>query len=126
MKELKFDELEVGDEFGPLQYYLSEDKLADYRKAVEDQEAAYATIGVKEYARLLATKYGTPRLINAGHEAEYYNPPLPGKVLTTRGKLADKYIRRERPYIVMETHTTDEDGRDIVRAKTRLLIREGG
>ncbi len=125
MKEIRFDDLEVGEEFGPLQYRLTEDKMAAYRNSVEDAEAAFATVGVKDYSRLINSKYTGANFINAGHEAEYLNPPRPGKVLTVRGNLADKYIRRERKYVVMETHTTDEDGREIVRAKTRLILREG-
>ena len=46
-----------------------------------------------------------------------------GETITTSGKLADKYVRRGRVYIVMETRSVGADGRELVRSKTTLMLR---
>ena len=43
-----------------------------------------------------------------------------------RGKIADKYIRRGRPYIVIECSSVDEEGREITRTKHTVMLVEFG
>ena len=42
--------------------------------------------------------------------------------LIARSKVTDKYIRRQRYYVVVETRTTDEEGQDIVRSRDTFLL----
>jgi len=48
-------------------------------------------------------------------EAEFFNPPVPGKKIFVTGRIVDKYIRRDKPYLVIEAEAKDEDGRLIER-----------
>ena len=44
--------------------------------------------------------------------------PIPGKKIFVKGRIADKYLRRDKPYLVIEATATDEDGRLLERLKT--------
>lgn len=123
MPVLEFDALEVGEEYGPLEYVLTDEKLSTFREVIGDPEAVYPTIASKDYSNLVRTKYEETGFINAKHESWYHSPPSPGERITTSGRLADKYVRRGRAYIVMETRSVGSDGRELVRSKTTLMLR---
>ncbi len=119
---LVFDQLQIGEEFGPRDYCLTPDKMRLYREVIEDPRAAFATIASKDYSYLVQAKYEAPTFINAKHESWYFKPPTIGARITTRGRLADKYIKRERYFIVVETESVDGDGCLLVRSRTTLLL----
>ncbi len=60
--------------------------------------------------------------ISAKHEDHYANPVVSGKRLHTTGRIAEKYVRRDRPFIVIETECVDEDGREIVRSRHTFML----
>ena len=59
--------------------------------------------------------------MNAGNEVEFFNPPIVGKKILVKGRVADKYLRRDKPYIVIEATATDEDGRLLEKLSTYQL-----
>lgn len=59
----------------------------------------------------------------SGGDAYCYNPPAAGKKIRVTAWIADKYVRREKPYIVTEAVSVDEDGRLIDRVITHELKR---
>jgi hypothetical protein len=123
MPVLDFETIDVGEEYGPLSYVLTAEKLATFRSVIGDPEAVFPTIASKDYANLFSTRYEQPGFINAKHESWYQSPPAVGETITTSGRLADTYVRRGKAYLVMETRSVGEDGRELVRAKTTLLVR---
>ncbi len=117
-KPFKFDEVEVGTDLGTMEYPISEDDFDYHRKAVEWEDAFMVTNELKPVAILTRERYDYvpgERHINARHQAEYFNRPLPGKKLLISVKIVDKYIKRDKPYVVFETDVWDEDGRHIER-----------
>ena len=117
----------VGDDLGSLDYVLTEQMVADYRRVVDNPHAAYPTVAARHPANLFYRKYASiMRVPNMGHDSEYFNPPVPGKRITITGRIADKYIRRGNTYIVVEATAVDEDGRLIERSKLIGLAREVG
>ena len=56
--------------------------------------------------------------VNAGNEVEFFNPPIPGKTIRVTGRVADKYLRRDKPYLVIEATAVDEDGRLLEKLRT--------
>jgi acyl dehydratase len=56
--------------------------------------------------------------VNAGSEVEFHNPPVPGKTIKVTGRIADKYSRRDKPYLVIEATAVDEDGRLLEKMRT--------
>jgi hypothetical protein len=123
MAVLDFETIDVGEEYGPLSYVLTSEKLATFRQVVGDPEAVFPTIASKDYANLFSTRYEQPGFVNAKHESWYLSPPDEGETITTTGRLADKYVRRGRAYLVVATRSVGADQRPIVRSKTTLTLR---
>ena len=118
-KELRYDDLVIGEPLGSYEYVLTQEMLDDFRDAVEDPEAAFPTLAVKHDASALNMVYkDTTGGVNAGNEVEFFNPPIPGKKIRVTGRIADKYVRRDKPYLVIEATATDEDGRLLERLRT--------
>ena len=59
--------------------------------------------------------------VNAGNEVQFFNPPIVGKKISVKGRIADKYLRRDKPYIVIEATAIDEDGRLLEKLSTYQL-----
>ena len=117
----------VGDDLGSLDYVLTAQMIADYRRVVDNPDAAYPTVAARHPANLFYRKYAAVmRVPNMGHDSEYYNPPVADKRITISGRIADKYIRRGNAYIVVEATAVDEDGRLIEKSRLVGLAREVG
>jgi len=86
---------------------------------IEDPDAQFPTIAVKHGSTALSLAFSTSGGgVNARGEAEFFNPPVPGKKIFVTGRIVDKYIRRDKPYLVIEAEAKDEDGRLIERTRT--------
>ncbi len=117
----------VGDDLGSLDYVLTEQMVADYRRVVDNPQAAYPTVAARHPANLFYRKYAAVmRVPNMGHDSEYFNPPVAGKRITISGRIADKYIRRGHPYIIVEAVAIDEDGRLLEKSRLVGHAREVG
>lgn len=122
-----WDSIPIGDDLGSLDYVLTQQMVDDYRRVVDNPHAAYPTVAARHPANLFYRKYASVmRVPNMGHDSEYFNPPIPGKRITIHGRIADKYIRRGKTYLVVEATAIDEDGRRIERSRLVGLAREVG
>lgn len=122
-----WESIPLGDDLGSLDYVLTQQMVDDYRRVVDNPHAAYPTVAARHPANLFYRKYAAVmRVPNMGHESEYFNPPIPGKRITIHGRIADKYIRRGKTYLVVEATAIDEDGRRIERSRLVGLAREVG
>ncbi len=119
---LDYDRLQLGEVFGPIVYRLTPAKLDLYREAVSDPEAIFATIASKDYANLLRTRYILGDVVNARHDTRYYHTPRPGGEIRTTGRLVDRYVKRDRQFITVETISTDEAGDVLVESRTTLAL----
>ena len=122
LKEFDYETAEIGEELGAYDYVLTQEMLDTFRSSVEDPDAQFPTLAVKHDATAFAMVYedriGT---VNAGNEVEFFNPPVPGKRVRVTGRIADKYIRRDNPYLVIEATAVDEDGRLLEKLRTYQL-----
>ena len=107
---LDWDKLEIGEEFPSWDYVLTQEMMDMYRKGVDDPEAAFPTIPHKVDTKGLSRKYRDHGSVNARCAFHCYTPPIPGKRITVRSWIADKYTRRGKTYIVTEAVSVDEDG----------------
>ena len=123
-KLFDFEKVQVGDELGSFEYVLTQEHFDKYRRGVADPEATFPTLGFKHVARVFSHVYDFPLGgVNAGQEAHFFNPPVPGKKIKVTGRFADKYIRRGNPYVVTEATAVDEDGRLIEKMRGYILVR---
>lgn len=122
-----WDVIQVGEDLGSFKYLLTGEMIENYRRVVDNPLAAYPTVAGRHPARAMYQKYGERmRVPNAGQESQYFNPPLPGKWIHVTAHVADKYIRREKRYLVIEARAVDEDGRLIEISRLVGLAGEGG
>lgn len=119
-----FDRLTVPLDLGVAELTPTPEMWEGYRKLMGAQEVfitnALRPRSIMTY-RLLPTRPGEQH-INAGHEAQYFNPPLPGKKLILHSVIVDKYVRRGKPYVITETEVKDEDGRLIERNRRTSMV----
>jgi hypothetical protein len=121
-KPLRFEDVRRGEQLAPLRYVLTEEKVRQFRAAVQDPEAAFPNLAAKDYAYALWTTYETSLVINARHEAWYSRPPMIGETIIVSGNVADKYERRGRQFIVVETRSLGANGDEICRGQTTLML----
>ena len=122
LKLFDYDKAQIGEALGSYEYILTQEMVDTFRESVDDPDAQFPTLGVKHDATAFAMVYddqiGT---VNAGNQVEFFNPPIIGKKIIVHGRIADKYLRRDKPYIVIEAIATDEDGRLIEKLSTYQL-----
>ena len=122
LRKFEYDKIEIGEELGCYEYLLTQAMLDAFRQAVDDPEAPFPTLAVKHDATAFAMVYeDTIGSVNAGNQVEFYNPPVPGKKINVTARVADKYLRRDKPYLVIEATAVDEDGRLLEKLRTYQL-----
>jgi hypothetical protein len=122
-KTLDYERLEIGEPLPSYEYLLTQEMLEQYRQGVQDPDARFPTIAVKADIGAYHRKYEDVGSVNARCAYYCYNPPVAGKKIRVTAWIADKYVRREKPYIVTEAVSVDEDGRLIDRVITHELKR---
>lgn len=119
LREFDYDKVEIGEPLGSYEYLLTQEMLDNFRASVDDPEAPFPTLAVKHDATALAMVYDDKTGgVNAGNQVEFFNPPIPGKKIRVSGRIADKYLRRDKPYLVIEATAVDEDGRMLEKMRT--------
>ena len=119
LKQFDYDQVEIGEELGSYEYLLTQEMLDNFRASIDDPEGCFPTLAVKHDATALAMVYDdTTGGVNAGNQVEFFNPPIPGKKIKVTGRVADKYMRRDKPYLVIEATAVDEDGRLLEKLRT--------
>jgi len=126
VKNFEYDKVEIGEELGSYEYVLTQEMLDNFRLSVEDPDAPFPTLAVKHDATAFAMVYeDNVGGVNAGNEVEFYNPPIPGKTIKVTGRVANKYLRRDKPYLVIEATAIDEDGRLLEKLRTYQMKKPG-
>ena len=119
LKLFNYDDIQIGEELGSYEYVLTQEMLDNFRASVQDPDACFPTLAVKHDATALNMVYDDQTGgVNAGNEVEFFNPPIVGKKILVTGKIHDKYMRRDKPYMVIEATAVDEDGRMLERLRT--------
>ena len=119
VREFNYEKVRIGEELGSYEYVLTQEMLDTFRASVDDPDASFPTLAVKHDATAFAMVYeDNIGGVNAGNEVEFFNPPIPGKKVKVTGKIADKYTRRDKPYLVIEATAVDEDGRMLEKLRT--------
>ena len=119
LKQFDYDQVKIGEELGSYEYLLTQEMLDNFRASIDDPEGCFPTLAVKHDATALAMVYDdTTGGVNAGNQVEFFNPPVPGKKIQVTGRVADKYMRRDKPYLVIEATAVDEDGRLLEKLRT--------
>ena len=134
--------LQVGQELGPWETVFTEKDVRDYAASIDDENpwylerpplgqpaahpamtaAFYVPLCQQAWSKVLGDAAESLVAIHAKAEHYYTNLVPIGKRLTVDAKVADRYIRRDRYYMVLELWILDEDGRHIVCSRDTLQL----
>src|SRR2546426_9703993 len=136
------NEVYVGRFFGGREVDITAELVRDYSESVEDYNAWYSgdspwggsaapalVLHSEVYRNLgwyLPKIYGN---LHARQEWDLFQPAMVGDTVTTRSLVIDRYIKRNREYVVNEVTCFAADGRPLNRGRTHqsfLLDTTGG
>ena len=133
-KEFSYETIKIGEDLGTEEIVITDDLIRTYTHAIETDHPWYfedspfggrivpPTIFDNETLRLLDSKYARFGSIHAKQAWEFKNPVRPGMKCRISVRVIDKYIKRDRGYIVMEMVATDENGVEICRGRHTSLM----
>ncbi len=132
---LEFDKIEKGETLPEMNILHDEDMQGRFLAALQEENPWYYKEspwgGPVTYHPLLddapmeATmyRYQYPfSFVHARQETEFINPLPLGKPARVITKIADKYVKRDKGYVVIESLIVDEDGVEIMRTRNHAMI----
>jgi len=151
MKEITFEELEVPQDLGTVEFQPVEESVKKFAYAVEDEtgwflgdpkegwihpvflsnylwwpEGFYLKEpGAIGHFTMFEEKYGhliRYPFLHAKTNVDFINPFRIDKKLQAGVKLVEKYHKRDKDFIVIEAMFQDEDGTDIARYRHTAMI----
>ena len=129
-EKLKLEDAKVGDRVGPYRYrvtremagYVASKEMLSSSRYSGDSPIAPSALTDNDYSLAFMVKYNPGDAIHTKAENHYINPPIVGKELIVTGAISDRFNKRGKDFLVFETTTRDEDGREIVKSKNTLLL----
>jgi len=138
LKPYTWDNIQIGEEFGPVEGTLSELKVRQHAFAVDDYATWYfqgspfgARIGhptllATDILMLFTLTYDmTPPCeagLHARNELEFLRPVFVGQKVTVTGKTTEKYQKRAQHYRVLEGAVLDEAGQPFLRMRATETV----
>lgn len=132
---IPFDSIVVGEELGPVDYDVTEEVVRQYCADWSDSNPWYtgpspfggpvappAVMAGLTGFRLLGSKFNARATIGA-QTAHRNLAPLPvGQRMTTKGRIADKYVKRGLEYVVITSTSYGEDGVAFRESTDHILL----
>ncbi len=133
LKERRWEVMEVGEEFGPLRVAVDERLLRDFAYAVDDFDPlflwgagvvpriGYPTLLCREARDVIATHYDIASGgagMHAKHALEIHACPRLGETVTVTGRHAEKFMKRGKQYVVLESEVRDAAGALVLRQRS--------
>ena len=135
MKDLMYDEIEIGEELGPYEHTLTKASVQKYCSAVESRypwqieesgeriPIAPPTILGNLSFRLLETHFTRqPGTIHAKQELEFFHPIRLDRRVISKGRVLRKYLKRDKKWVVYEVHFYDETGLELGRSEITEVL----
>ena len=127
MDEIKgFDDIPIGMKLGPEEIDMSEEAVQQRvdllqwkdRRSFESQGIAPPGLTIVNHAKLkFKCLPNNKSSIWAKSEHEFIKPFKVGGKVILQGRVVDKYIKRDRRYLVCEYETLDEAGELLMRSR---------
>ena len=127
--------MSIGEEFEPLEFVVTPELNQQYLYAEEDFHPRYIEESDKGPPLIhpgilynMSNNTRSPSFylppgwgeVHAAEETEFINPARVGKKVRVKGKIVDRYVKKEREYTVVESLSVDEDGVEIIRVRQFL------
>lgn len=136
LKERKWELMEVGEGFGPIEMVVSDHLIKSFAYAVDDYDPAcfvglqgigrigHPTVLCRDARDVIRTAYDLASGgagMHAKHECEIFDCPRLGQKVVLTGCHVDKYIKREKQYIILESEAADKNGKLLLRQRSTHL-----
>jgi acyl dehydratase len=125
MKVFDYAHLEVGEDLGTRTIEVTDDLVRDCLEAIESEHPWYLrdspfggriappTLFDNETLRILDTRYARFGSIHAKQSWRFLAPVRVGTRVDVNVRISDKYVRRDKGYMVMTLTATDDTGRTV-------------
>jgi acyl dehydratase len=125
--------MEVGEAFGPLRVAVDDRLLRDFAYAVDDFDPLFLrgdgaeprighpTLLCREARDVIATHYDIASGgagMHAKHALEIHACPRIGETMTVTGRHVEKFLKRGKQYIVLESEVRDAAGALVLRQRS--------
>lgn len=136
LKERRWEVMEVGETFGPIEVVVTDHMIKSFAYAVDDYDPAYM-VGLPGVGRIghppllcrdardvIRTAYDLASGgagLHAKHECEFFSCPRLGQRVIITGSHIDKYVKRDKQYIILESEVRDEEGSLLLRQRSAHL-----
>jgi acyl dehydratase len=126
-------DITVGTQLAPVTVELTAEIVREYAEVVGDttswyREAFDAPVAPPAFLSILAGKpldatyEPVPGGIHASQEFELLRPLLIGSQVTVTGTVVDKFDKRGRTYVVVETAYHDQEGNLLARGRSESIV----
>jgi acyl dehydratase len=132
------DDIYVGRDYGAREIEITPELVRHYAEAVDDHNPWYSgesPLGgpvapalvlhsevYHDVAWYLPNLYGN---LHAKQEWELYQPVMVGETVVARRLIVDRYLKRDREYVVNEVSVTTPEGRLLSRSRTHQSFLSG-
>jgi acyl dehydratase len=122
MKAFDYEQLQVGEDLGTKTVEITDALVREYVDLIEgdhdwytkgspfDGRVAPPTIFDNETLRMIDTVYARFGSIHAKQEWKFRRPVRVGSKVFVNVRIADKFVKRDKGWFVMELTATDETG----------------
>ena len=134
-KTFDYDTIQVGETLGRKDVVITEAMIRSCAEAIESSHPWYLeaspfggriappTIFDNDTLNMLDEQYQRFGSIHVGQAWEFHNPARLGSRVTLTVAVADKFVRREQPFIVMELNAVDDRGVHLCRSTHTSLMK---
>ncbi|MCO6052264.1 MaoC family dehydratase [Mesorhizobium sp. RP14(2022)] len=138
-KEPTYENVLVGEAFGPVTLTLDDFFLRSYAYALDDysgmklaRDGTLQPVGhvpphmiVSDLMQIFLTVYDRDKVVglHQKEEVEHFKPVPVGATLTMTGSYTEKYMKRGKGYTVLECVARDEAGDIVIRQRSTEVMR---
>jgi acyl dehydratase len=125
-RESGFQDIAVGKDLGTMEMTVDEKTINDWialvqwqaKKLLKNLNIAPPGASIERHPRMEFENFPDLRAgIWAKSEHEFLKPLKIGSKIFIHGKVANKYVKRNRNYVVTEYETTDEAGKVVMSSR---------
>lgn len=133
-KRFDFETIQIGEVLGKKTIAITDALIRSCAHAIESRHPWYfedspyggriapPTIFDNESLNMLDEQYERFGSIHAGQAWQFEAPARLGTTVDLTVTITDKFVKRDRPYIVMELTAIDEDGITLCRSRHTSLM----
>jgi hypothetical protein len=128
-----FEEIEVGKDLGSLVWSVTPEAVAGLLENDDDHHEWYTgpspwgppivpPLATYPPVRMLVTRTYNVRGLFYEYDSEFFKPMFYGEPITITGRIADKWVKRDREYFAYEAEGRDASGELLFRTRRAHVL----